>query len=317
MLVSPAEYDAAPAGFVVDNDEDWSKLTFRAGIDYQYSDDLMTYFMFSRGFKSGGFSSQCTSVATCAPYDEEIADSWEIGMKSMWFENRLRANLALFWVDYDEIQREQVIAVIDARGNPNQETVTTNAGELRAKGVELELTAAPVQGLEITGSVGYTDVEYEEFLTNFAPPNAALIAQGLCADAASCAAAGFNLDALGNDDGTLLDVTRTPEWQVALGATYETNLGSWGDLLFNLNAHWQPESEYSTFNHPRTQYEERFLLNGSITFFDVADRFSLSLYGKNLLEEEYRVTGNSVAGLWNMVMYGAPRQIGVELGFRF
>ena len=63
--------------------------------------------------------------------------------------------------------------------------------------------------------------------------------------------------------------------------------------------------------------EDRTLVHANATFFSADNRYYLTLYGKNLTNEEYRVSANSVGALWNFTMYGAPRQWGVELGFNF
>ena len=73
-----------------------------------------------------------------------------------------------------------------------------------------------------------------------------------------------------------------------------------------------------TPRHPTfTQMEERTLLDANITYTSPDERWYLTAYGKNLLNEKYRVSANSVGGLWNFTMWSAPLQWGVEFGLNF
>ncbi len=70
--------------------------------------------------------------------------------------------------------------------------------------------------------------------------------------------------------------------------------------------------------HPtHTQLEERTLVDLNITYLSPDQRYHVTVFAKNLLNEEYRVSANSVGGLWNFTQYGAPRQWGLEVGFNF
>ncbi|MEQ8690286.1 MAG: hypothetical protein RIC89_05540 [Pseudomonadales bacterium] len=63
--------------------------------------------------------------------------------------------------------------------------------------------------------------------------------------------------------------------------------------------------------------EERTLVNANVTYLSADERYHITLYGKNLTNEEYRVSANSVGALWNFTQYGASRQWGVEFGVSF
>ena len=86
-----------------------------------------------------------------------------------------------------------------------------------------------------------------------------------------------------------------------------------GRVTFFASVHHTPESEYSVFNSDFTQIEERTLVNASVAYEEPEGRWRLSAFANNLLDEAYRVSANSVAGLWNFSNYGPRRQYGVEL----
>jgi iron complex outermembrane receptor protein len=73
----------------------------------------------------------------------------------------------------------------------------------------------------------------------------------------------------------------------------------------------------AVFNSLNTQMTERFLWDASASWQDVNERYRVTLFAKNILNEKYRLGSNSVAGLWNMTIYGKPRTYGVEVGFNF
>src|SRR5690606_32319427 len=64
------------------NDRSFSDVSPRLGLDFQVHDDLMLYFSYAQGFKSGGFDmrgNQLTNPNTVNGYDAETADNFEVG----------------------------------------------------------------------------------------------------------------------------------------------------------------------------------------------------------------------------------------------
>ncbi len=129
------------------------KFTLR----YKPSDNLTFYGGWSRGFRSGGFNQTGVGAVAAASghlgvhdvFQAEIADTWEIGMKSEFLDRRLAVNAALF----DTTSTNGYFFYYDAT------TSTQNLGNLdaRYKGGELELTAVATNWLDLYASFGYTD----------------------------------------------------------------------------------------------------------------------------------------------------------------
>src|SRR5690606_2858663 len=105
----------------------------------------------SRGFKSGGYNGRPTSNAEIQSFDEEFIWAYEAGLKSEWFDRRLRLNLAGFYYDYTDIQ------LSSAQFTPETGliAVVENAGDAEIWGFEGELTARPAAGLDVGLGVGY------------------------------------------------------------------------------------------------------------------------------------------------------------------
>ena len=96
--IAAADFNKYPVG-VVEDEESWSEPTWRLNLGYQATDDLYTYATYSRGFKSGGYNDQTGTSGNpieplqARPTDPEIADSFELGLRSEFLDNRLRLNL--------------------------------------------------------------------------------------------------------------------------------------------------------------------------------------------------------------------------------
>jgi len=270
----------------------FSRPTFRAGYRWEINDNINNYFTYSQGYKSGGFNEQAMSATSALPFKEETADSFELGFKTETSDKRVRFNLAGFFVKYDNLQRDAVVPFTDPiTGLPGQETRTTNAGAAEVWGVEAEASAVPVENLTVSLSAGWQDGKYNEFITD------------------------VNGDGV-NDDASYLKLRNLPKWTLNGTATYDVFVPI-GKISFTGSVNYQAEYEATTLNAEFTQGEARTLVGASINWSDDSDRYRVSIYGANLLNEIYRVNGNSVAGLFNFTNYAPPRSFGVEVGAKF
>jgi len=150
----------------------WNAITYHAGTKYQLTDDAMVYADFSTGFKSGSFNSRAPDGTTLGPgiakdalvnppAKPEKVTAYEIGAKTSWFDNRLRANVAAFWNEYKDLQVQFFVPL----GTGAPQILANNAFQ-RARGVELEITAIPIEHLTLTSSISYLDSKYTSFVAN-------------------------------------------------------------------------------------------------------------------------------------------------------
>ncbi len=140
-------------------EDSWVEPTYTAGMQYQWTDDLMSYVTFTRGFKSGGFNGRPTVSGAVSSFDPEFLKSYEIGLKSEWFERRLRLNMAAFVYNYDDLQFGSVTA---DPASGSLLLVIDNVAAADVKGLEIEMQALPAEGLDISAAVGYTDFQISE-----------------------------------------------------------------------------------------------------------------------------------------------------------
>ena len=142
-MASPRAPTAYCGTFPRSGQPEWHIFDPTLGIQYHFNTDLMAYASWGKGFKAGGWTTRLSAVIPspkAAEYSPEYSKTWELGLKSEWFDHRLRANAAVFYTDYNGIQLN-----IQQGISP----VYTNAGNAKIKGAELELQVLVGGGLQL------------------------------------------------------------------------------------------------------------------------------------------------------------------------
>ncbi len=135
------------------------KWTPRAAVEFQVMDNILLYASATRGFKSGGWNARATSPTGILPFGPEVAWSYESGMKGDFLDNRLRVNANIFYSDIDGFQ---LVTGFPNPNDPSQVTfLTQNSAEYEALGIEAEITASPMDGLDLYAAFGFMDDKYE------------------------------------------------------------------------------------------------------------------------------------------------------------
>jgi iron complex outermembrane receptor protein len=121
------------------------------------TDQNILFGSYSRGFRTGGLT-QLSSDPSQPPlytYKPEYSNNIEVGLKNTFFNNLLRANLALFYTELTDAQVPTLVL-------PYAITVTRNTGSLSSKGIEVELAATPLKGLQVEYNAGINDASYNK-----------------------------------------------------------------------------------------------------------------------------------------------------------
>ncbi len=260
-------------------DESWEEVTPQVTIEYAARDNAFLYLTWSKGYKGGGFEDTPANAAAAAfAYDPETVTNVEIGGKFDFADNRARLNLAAFMMDYTNLQVTQT----DAGCLCN---ITDNAADAEIMGLEAEFLFAATDDLLLWASGTVLETEYIDFV-----------------------------DSVGRDNsGNFLQ--RTPDYQINVGAELTTDLMDMEDALkFRINYSQQGEMYWLPDN--LTTEEGYGLLDGRITLSPPDAEWALSIWGRNLTDELYRVNvipffGDEVSRL------GAPQTYGVELSTQF
>jgi iron complex outermembrane receptor protein len=136
-------------------DVSYNAFSPRLSIAYHSLPNVDLFASYSRGYRTGGLT-QLGADPSQPPlyaYKPEYSNNFELGIKNTFLENRARANISFFYTTITDAQVPTLVL-------PAAITVTKNAGSLTSKGVDAELAATVLKGLEATYNFGYTDAKY-------------------------------------------------------------------------------------------------------------------------------------------------------------
>jgi len=254
---------------------------------YEIDDGLMAYATFSSGYRSGGFNGRVNSVEEATqPYDPELVDNFELGFKSQSDDNRFRFNGSVFYMIYDDKQEELQLPSDTGTG---QKTVVTNASEALIWGVELEAQAVLGDGLTVRANLGYLDTEYDSFQYT----------DGVTGE---------------TQDLSYLEFRRAPDVTGTLDATYEWDTPT-GRVWVRGAYHFLGEHYVNVTNSPELLNDDQHLFDASVNW--EINNMRVSVFGRNLSDEDGYTHGYDVAGLWSYAATRPPRTIGAELVWNF
>lgn len=233
------------------------RLDYRAGLQYRWTDNFMTYAQISTGFKSGGANPRPFFPAQALTHDPETLTAYEAGFKSDFFDRRLVVNAAAFINKYDDI----LVTVPNCPTVPPRPcSLPLNAGEADVKGFEMEARVSPVEGFSLDASLGYLDFDYK------------------------------SISELGLSSGITLDMDApfVQEWQWSIGAQYAHDMGDLGVITPRIDVSYQDSFFSQPINRaPFNEVPERTLVNARIAYHDRDDTWRLAFEVRNLTDKLY------------------------------
>ena len=295
-------------------DIDDEKFTYRLGLNYEPNEDILLFGTYSTGYKSAGYNSGAGSPSLTTVgnppivvtperrvFDRETTENWELGAKTSWLDHKLTLNLTFYRMNIKGFQD---------RAFDGTSFTVRNAGNLRHQGFEFDGVAKPLRNLSLFASVAYLDSEFTDY------PNAA------------------NLPGLpGTQDLKGEPATFAPKWSGRIGFDWTGDIGSGYSWDLNSNLSFVSKQFGGLVNdaNPQTIIDGYATLGARATLNGPDDRWSVSLFGNNLLDKQYEA-GNlyqfldGPLGLRNGVFPGStavrrlhadPRTYGVAATYRF
>ncbi|MCI4644612.1 MAG: TonB-dependent receptor [Hyphomonadaceae bacterium] len=262
----------------------FSRVSPSLSANYHYTDDVMFYASWSRGFREGGFASAPSNASGILPFQSETLTSYEFGAKSTLFDGRLMLNAAAYYYDYTDQQVE--VPSISTAG------VTIdifNSGESRAQGVEVEFLGNITEYFELQGSLGFQDTEFTKL------------------------EAGVLGDLSGNQ------FPRAPEVSAALSPKFTLDVSDYGTLTIQPQWSYQSSEFMTVDNDPNSKAKSRNLFDATAEFTPNDAPWSASIWARNITDEEYI---NKVVDLtsflgYRLRRYGAPATFGATFKYNF
>ncbi len=284
------------AGLSDSRDESNVAPTFTA--EYDFSDNVLSYFSINRGFKAGGFNADALTVGELT-FDHEESTSLEVGIKSTLLDRRLYFNLTVFRTEFEDLQ---------VNNFDGTRFVVRNAAEATSQGVETELSWRASRSLSLGASIGYLDATYDRYR-----------------DAACTVAQSFadgNPGNLCTQDLSGETLTYAPELSASFSGQYVAAFDSW-DLVLGADINYNDEFRYSTDLDPVDTQDAYALLNARVSVQDNNDLWSVAVVGRNLTDELYKSGGSDIPAAFTGVpnrhfaFLGLDRQVEAELTLRF
>lgn len=269
------------------------RFDYDASLRYEFAPDSSVYAKFTTGFVSGG-------IFHGAEFDPETIKSYEIGLKTEFLNRRVRINAAVFQADRTALQ----VTGFD----PNQGgNILLNTGTERARGIEVETTVIPVDGLTLSANYGFTDVDPKAESSN----PAATAVRTYQPRHTAYLAARYELPEF--DGGTKLSFRVDGQYegdhfrlQCPIGAVQSPTEGCLGsgdtalDRALVIPSSWQ--------------------IGARITLADIpvgSAKGRVSLWGKNLNNSDKPEFLFPIFDTWTVGTFQAPRTYGLDFGIEF
>jgi iron complex outermembrane receptor protein len=268
-----------------------------ASISYDVSETLMVYATYQEGFRGGGTTARPTAT-TRVPFGPETLSNFEIGMKSDLLDGRVRLNVSVFDMTYEDMQITS--AGQDQNGSPAW--VTANDGEAKVQGIEIELQSTIGERFLLDGSIGNTDFQYVRVPT-----------------LQDCLNKGFPQSSCTG----LIDVDsnpgRTPEWKASLNFGYIAMLGSGSQVALRYGISYQDDTYYGANNDPLTFAPAFSLHNARVTWISPDESWEAALYGTNIADERAIQSKLNFLNLFGTVQttYVRPEEWALAIKKRF
>lgn len=265
-------------------DATFSKPTWRVALDHQFTDDILGYVSYNRGFKSGVFDSLAYANPAVKP---ETIDAYEAGVKSELFEHRIRINASFFDYKYKDIQIDELLEGV---------STLINASQAKIYGADLDITYIPVTGLTIGSGMEFLHGRYGLFenMPIYTP-----------------SPTGGDIPTTANTNGQT--AVRSPDFvgNVTVGYRFPALQGTL-DLVagdyYNSGFYWNPDNRIR-----QTAYS---LVNSSLTWTAPKQTWDARIWGKNLTSRRY-YSYETDQEFGDDASPAAPLTFGVAFGYHY
>lgn len=306
----------------LEGERDESNFAPSVNLQWDINDNMMGYATWSRGFKSGGFdarsnaspaannpdpgnadpSSELVPLIGTFEYDEEQAESIELGLKSTLLDGAAELNIAAFYTEFDDLQ----ISIFDGTLGFN----VGNAGAAETFGIELDGRMALSERLMLTGALAFLDFEFTDFQN------------GQCNHVQ--VRNGEDPDGDGLCDFTGMTNQYVADFSGNIGLVYTQPIGDSLELRSGLDVVFTDDYNPTQNLDPTQEQDGYAVLNGRLALADFNKGWEIALVGKNLTDEEI-VTyandtplANSVFGSVNHYGFIArPRSVALQAAYRW
>ena len=304
----------------------WDDWSGELSLAWNYSEDSNVYFKYARGWKGGHFNGGAVSVFDIITgVDPEIVDSIEGGLRSSWFDHRLKLNLTGFYYDYLDLQ--VFITEQTELGYPIPKLA--NASDARVYGVELDLRTEPIDGLRISFNAAWVESEYEEFVVPFSER---IVFSAPCK---GCTRPDPSFVIIPREhDYTGNTLIASPNFSATGSIEYDIPLPGeiagrgLGKLTPRFSFSWKDEMLYDpcggrgircNFREGTFGQDDFWIFNAALTWTSENEMFTLTGWVRNFMDEHYKTQSLDRSRNLGIILdaYADPRTYGITATFAF
>lgn len=272
----------------------------KLGFEYSLNPRGIAYFTVSRGYRAHGVNptilaslettedpEQQARLRRATEFDEEFLINWELGYKSEWFDRRVRARAATFYMDRQDQQVKGSLVIPREDGSTSFLDYTDNAAEGNNYGLELELDWLVSDSLSVYAHLGWLETEFEDYV---------------------------NAD---DEDLSGREQAHAPGYQFAVGGRFDFGAGFYGRIDV------EGKDDFYFSDRHDVQAPAYELVHARLGY--AGEHWELALWGRNLTDEDYYVRGFGSFGndprkgyiTEPYYQFGEPRMIGVSASYQF
>jgi iron complex outermembrane receptor protein len=301
-------------------------------VQYDATEDMMLYVAYGSGSKPGGLKANDSSLGTqllaknsdpaflqryigqpsiTAPemaagvtfaegngifdFEEEEADNFEVGLKSVFADGRAGLNVAVFWMKFENMQTGTY---------DGTQFIIKNAAEAKIKGLEFDTYYQATESLRLTGSLGFLDHKYTDF------PGA----QCIVIDEAGTFLIPGCVDGQQNLAGMPLE--RTPDYEINLAADWERQIGPTRVVRAYTGIYYSDSYDVREDYHPLGKQDDFLKLDARLALANARDTWEVALIGRNLTDEHTIQHAYEIAA-GNFVSFTEGRTVMLQGSLKF
>ena len=256
-------------------------FSWRVGVEWNATDDLLVYTNVVTGYRSGGYSLPFAGAATT--FEPEELLTLELGFKYQLLDDTMRINASAFRYVYDEVQVN-----VDDPVSPLV-PITRNIGEQLNTGFEAEITWQPVPALYLRQSVGYLDSEFNDTDRVVTTYTGAIPLEGK-------------------------RPVNSPEWTYNGAARWQQPVADGLDLIIGVDYRWIDDRFLEATNQVFDKSDNYWVANMRVAL--ASDKWEVAVYGTNLFDEDYLTYINNI-GFFKLDIFGERQTFGASVRYRF
>ncbi|MGD9187100.1 MAG: TonB-dependent receptor [Desulfobacteraceae bacterium] len=267
-------------GIPTTGDVDWTKYNWKAGLELDLVEDIMSYLTVATGHRPGGFN----TMDDGSTFDPEELISYELGVKSRFLNDRLQVNGDVFYYDYENFQLSDFYFVDPSDVFPTLEI--TNVEEVTTYGAELEIEALITEQTLLSLAGAYLNSTYQsDFVLHDGPTEVSMKDEPL---------------------------PHAPEYTVKASLSHKFILSGGSKWTPRVSARWTDDQYVAPLTGENQLQEAHTIVDASLVWDSADGKLSLNFYGRNLTDE-----ATKTAFFAGEYLVGSPRQLGALLTCRF